>query len=272
VVDAHAEELLVRGPEAGARLVFFRRQAGFLRFPSPWLVVPGVAWPDTLRLDVMHICDLGITARYIGTVLHRLLAAGHWGPATTAFEARVGTLRVAIRQYYREHHRAHGVRLSEIGRNLPPNLLGPTRRPFFKGKAKESRDLLAFAVGQLREALPSVPGRMAPLESGTALQDFYAVLAARPARGLPVAAHARLLVGSVRFLTAWAAAGGHTTIKHHYFMHLVEGAGHAGNPRAYSTFPDESFNRSVKRIASATGHGLAFARRVLARTSAAARA
>jgi hypothetical protein len=266
VVDALADVLTVRGPPDQAVLVFFRRRAGPLKFLSPWLGVPGVRLPGFIKLDVMHILDLGVTARFLGTALRRLLHAGRWGSRHARSEdQRVSAMLGKIRAYYAERRQATGGRrLTEISRTFPGKLLGPEHKPFFKGKAKECRDLLDFAVQELRVPAPGLPGQGPLLEAGEALQAFYAAVRAHPGRLLPPADRGRLLVASLRFLSLWRQAKGHTTIKHHYFVHLCEQAVVSGNPRVYSTYPDESLNRVIKRMAQAT-RSARFARRVLCR-------
>jgi hypothetical protein len=175
-------------------------------------------------------------------------------------------LRASLQEYYREA-RARGAGLTELGRNFPASMLGPARRPFFRGKARESRDLLPFCVGLVRPEDPRLPRRGDLAEAGEALLRVYDVLSRTSGRRLTPEAHKEALVGGLRFLAAWTRARGHRTIKHHYFVHMVERAGAAGNPRSYSTYRDEALNRQTKRVARSVGPGRAFARKVLAKTA-----
>ena len=50
--------------------------AGFLTFITRWASVPGVSIPNFLRLDVMHIKDLGTSARFVGTAMTRMIEGG----------------------------------------------------------------------------------------------------------------------------------------------------------------------------------------------------
>ena len=54
------------------------RKVGVLKFPSPWLSLPGFSIPESLKLDVMHIRDLGTNGRLISLSAHRLCQAGHF--------------------------------------------------------------------------------------------------------------------------------------------------------------------------------------------------
>ena len=40
--------------------------------------VPGFRLPSSLRVDAMHVWDLGNTLRFHGLALRRLLDAGYW--------------------------------------------------------------------------------------------------------------------------------------------------------------------------------------------------
>jgi hypothetical protein len=268
LLDVHEPELRVGRAEVGAQVCFFRPGAGFLRLLSPLLEVPGVAFPLSVQIDLMHVADLGVTARYVGTCMRRALDSGRWGPPRSSVEACMAGLRADLQAYY-ACARARGAGLTELGRNFPVSLLGKARAPFFTGKARESRDLLGFAADLVRVPNPRLRLRRHLAAAGDALQRVYAALHRSSTRGLASEDHREALRAGLQFLGAWKKAGGHCTIKHHYFVHMLERAGAAGNPRRYSSYPDESKNRATKRIARSVGSGRAFARRVLARSAAA---
>ncbi len=86
-----------------ATIMFYKaNKNSCLQFPSPWLSVPGFILPKRLRLDIMHIGDLGVTPRLIGTILRRALDAGCFGTDGQAWPRVVAEMQVWYRQL-REH-------------------------------------------------------------------------------------------------------------------------------------------------------------------------
>jgi hypothetical protein len=77
--------------------------------------VPGFRLPNTLRLDVMHIWDLGNTARWHGICMRRLIALNHW-PGTTKDEQIVNLVR-ELRVHYTRHALAKTRKLSRTLRD-----------------------------------------------------------------------------------------------------------------------------------------------------------
>lgn len=75
------------GAKGVAEVHFFRAdRTAPLQMVTPLYNVPGFSLPQRIRLDVMHVADLGTTARYIGTVLRRSLDAGVFGYGVEAWD------------------------------------------------------------------------------------------------------------------------------------------------------------------------------------------
>ncbi len=125
--------------EPTAKMVFFRKHRGPVRFRSPFVVVPG--WGvSRIRLDVMHVMDLGTTSRFVALALHRLLAAGLWGRGGNAMTCMLGELH----EWYAAEE-SKGRKLSRIGLGFSQKQLGHPWNPIFKGKAAECRHMLPWA-------------------------------------------------------------------------------------------------------------------------------
>jgi hypothetical protein len=241
--------------EAGfATVCFFRgRKDQPVRFRTPLVEIPGFNLPTRIRLDVMHIADLGTTARFSGTVLRRFLNAGLWG--ADGDQLGVRRMLADLREWYRgkpELRRVH-----RLGRGFSVKQLGPPLRPFLKVKAAESRTTFEWVAGLLEVHFHILRHGEALLAAARAMRNFY--------KGLHTdGGHATLVRSAKEFLGAWKRARGRCTPKHHFLIHLAELSARCGAPSRYHTYPDESFHRSVKRCAKAVRHEQ-FAGRVLGR-------
>jgi hypothetical protein len=80
----------------------------------------------------MHIRDLGVSARYLGTVLRRLLDSHFW--VGDAPEEEMTAMITDMKLFYRSQQRLLGRPrfLSRAG-DVWKNLLGKKRAPVFKG-------------------------------------------------------------------------------------------------------------------------------------------
>ncbi len=219
-----------------ATIRFFRSSAGFLKFVTRWLKVPGFVLPDSLRLDVMHVRDLGITARYIGTVHRRLLAARAFAGGTE--DAQLQVLVDELRRYYKEWDKAHGTvgkrrRLCRFGKVFG-KLLGPADNPKFRGKAAETRDLLDFTVRKLEQHVGIVDHGYALLKAGKALVETYTILKDKSARQMTAEKTRAYRLQTIAFLRWWRCAGGICTIKNHYDLHLADQVCRFGNASFFS--------------------------------------
>jgi len=248
------------GPEvqfnAVDQWVAFWRPNDDLACPTAWLGVPGFVLPNAIRLDVMHIADLGVTPRFEGVALRRLLRAEVWGQDDERF--RVRRMVASLREWYCRQGRIIGKRaLTRIGRGFSHKQLGPASRPFLKVKAAEARGCLPWVVQQLSRHAHLVVRGPQLLRAGRHLERFYkAVREDRGASDITCCAKA--------FLAFWKRAGGRCTIKHHMLVHIGQKSARDGCPSLYHTYEDESFHRHVKKVA-ATVHYSRFAPRVLTR-------
>ncbi len=259
ISDTHVDLTSLRGEHIS--MEFFRREAGVLGLVSAFLDIPGFRIPDMCMLDVLHTVDLGVGARLVGVALMELLHCGLWGPITEKSPAiAMRNLRADLKEYYKRS--PDRKRRSEIGRGFSYKMLGKRQRPFFKGKGSESRHLLGFVRGLLDLHSHRLARGSHLLKATKHLQGFHAVCKHAP-RVLSPADSVKLVKCAENFIKAWVAFGGHTTMKHHFLLHLAHKAGEfGGNPRFHTTYRDEGYNRFVKRIAQ-TCHSRVFAARVL---------
>ena len=236
--------------------VAFWRPHDDLACPTSWLGVPGFVLPNAVRLDVMHIADLGVTPRFEGFALRRLLAAGVWGQDDEPQQVR--RMIVSLREWYSQQGRAIGRRaLTRIGRGFSRKQLGTLKKPMLKVKAAEARTCLPWVVSQLSRHAHLVVRGPQLVRAGRNLEQFYKAL--REDRGAN-----EITRCATSFLTFWRRAGGRHTIKHHMLVHIGQKSARDGCPSLYHTYEDESFHRQVKKIA-ATCHYKRFAPRVLTR-------
>jgi hypothetical protein len=237
-----------------AMLCFFRhRKHEAVRFPTPFSQIPGFDLPTRIRLDVMHIADLGTTARFSGTVLRQFLEAGLWG--TDGEDMQVRRMLSELRDWYRSNPGLRSVH--RLGRGFTIKQFGPRLRPFLKVKAAESRTTFKWVAKALEVHYHMLEHGDALLAASHAKSRFYAAL-------WTDGSHHELLDSVLAFLSAWKCARGRCTPKHHMLVHLAELSGKYGAPSRYHTYPDESFHRRVKRCANAVRHEQ-FASRVLGR-------
>eukprot|EP00969_Alexandrium_andersonii_P034139 1492994-Alexandrium_andersonii.AAC.1 len=240
VVDLHR----LQDIQAPATLHFFDCQAEkMLNFVSPLFNITGFS-VACLRLDVMHIIDLGLLQWLIGTVFWRLLLNNSFGDAGAIHaEGRLlhnlFMLRRAMRVYYRANPQ-----LTRIHR-LTLKMLSARGKPRLKAKAAETRHLLPLAQA-LCAKYPSRLGERGALLRGAVdrVAKFLEVMRREPRRMTP-GGLASLQQHMATFLTFWKSFGGHLYYKHHMAWHLAKDAGVAGNPRFYHTYPDEGENRVV---------------------------
>ena len=72
-----------------------------------------------------------------------------------------------------------------------------------------------------------------------------------------------LQTGCLGFLQAWKEYKGHCVFKFHMMVHLGEQVAQKGNPTWYWTYPDESENRNMQRVAKSLHGGSTFYDRML---------
>jgi hypothetical protein len=246
-----------------SKLVFFRATAGLLSMEPAWACVPGFELPTSVRLDVMHIKDLGVTARWVAHCFQLLIDAKVWTPTGTA-------IATDLQRFYRSGDRLARDNGRRILSRLPKGtgvglLVGKPPDRLCKGKASENRDLVSFLVAKLQNTADALPGRRIWILSGLDLLETFRVLQQEKTRYLPRDVGLAYLRAETRFLRRWRLLKMHTTIKHHMCIHLAEQAlQHETHPAFFDTFRDETLNRSVKRWAHGV-HTSAAARLTLSR-------
>eukprot|EP00959_Pyramimonas_sp_CCMP1952_P044435 928619-Pyramimonas_sp.AAC.1 len=67
-----------------------------------------------------------------------------------------------------------------------------------------------------------------------------------------------LQTNTIAFLNAWAEFGGHSVFKFHMCIHLAQQIAVKGNPTGYWTYPDESENRVMQKVAKSLHGGSTF--------------
>jgi len=249
-----------------SRLRFFRASAGILSMLPAWAIVPGFELPSAVRLDVMHVKDLGVTARWIAHVVQRMLDAKAWPQPTGT------TVAAKLYRFYRDGNgvaKRNGKRLlSRLPKGTGvPLLTGKGRDRICKAKAAENRDLVGFLVSELQSTTATVKDCAALLGMGEDLLETYRILKEKAQRHFPREPAQAYLDAELRFLKTWRRLKLPRTIKHHMAVHLAEQAlTLETHPAYFDTFRDETFNRKVK----AWAHGVSTvsgARLVLARAA-----
>ena len=135
-------------------------------------------------------------------------------------------------------------------------MLGNTETFNLSCKAAESHGLLRFIhwfvgrhIDEFRN-LDNDTSRKADmlLAAAKSALDMDSVLGLS-SRELDVASLQRLLNCYIRFLLFYGRAGGVLKPKFHLLFHLIQRSLYKGNPKAYSTYRDESLNGIFAKIA-----------------------
>jgi hypothetical protein len=143
-------------------------------------------------------------------------------------------------------------------------LLGTARKPAFKCKAAESRDMIGFTAAALHKACenPDASRTLKHLrDSADYLVGVYKILTLKEVT-LSTETCDLFEACTLSFIASWKKAKCGTTMKHHYATHLATQVRQFGNASYFHTYADERFNRIVKRMA-ATSHNADFASTVL---------
>ena len=126
---------------------------------------------------------------------------------------------------------------------------GTIYRPCLRAKGAESRTLAFFARDELQCWVHTIDTTEARLLLGACnnLCSFYNVLE-RGGRVLTVT-EGRELVGHVlNYNTLFSRSGRTLAPKNHLWLHLAQQAARNGNPKFFSTYPDESLNGIIAKI------------------------
>ena len=270
VLDTHCawEEL-----PTPANLVFFRKhpEVWFTFFPTLFQF-PYFRF-EYLMLDTLHMLDLGVTARLIGTALQRLLSQGMSAGASTKRSMLRGlvTLNIDMRAYYlrqRRHARLHRQQISSID-HLTLKMLGIRKNinatPTLKAKGAETRHLLPFVI-----ELVEKPANLACVQHGSellrackSLQRVYDIIRDNP-RDMGENALQELHDACMDVGEQCEQALVAMIPKFHMLKHIPEMGQLAGNAKFHSTYEDEAFNRDIVRIIQST-HTADFLKRLLAK-------
>ena len=259
VDDLHALHLI----KAPTHLVFFDAAAErAMNFVGPLFTIVGFSMAS-LRLDVMHVFDLGIAQWAIGTVFMNILLNNAFRSTMEHADARLMQNLIRLRKRIRAFYSKECTRETSRIDRLTMKMLGTRALPRLKAKAAETRHLLPLAVklvseykGQLGEHGFFIKGAVENLAA------VYKVMRESP-RKMPPAKIAALERHMGIFLAFWKASTGHCYYKHHMGWHLVERAKVDGNPKCYHTYPDENENRLMGKVAKSVHGGRRFYEAVL---------
>ena len=247
--------------------------------------VPFKFWPavmsvlgfrlEYLMLDVLHMLDLGVTARLSGHIVHCVLQDGtKFRNKNTVEGWKQGlvllnrSLRAWYRNVQRELRAAETNRLITMVGKVTLNMLSLGKKrdvATLKAKGAESRHFLPFAISLLTPDIIASLNRRgmngeALCGAAVALQSGYDVMRQSPRNLLA----ADLQEPQLRCGRLSVEAGVPLLPKFHFLPHIADGVATAGNPQYYSTYEDESHNRDVVAIIRSC-HLREFAARCLAK-------
>jgi hypothetical protein len=217
----------------------------------------------TVRLDIMHVFDLGILAHFLGSVLWTLV----FEPASTVpggtAAGRMRHIWARCLDLYGAHRISCRFSRIEIKSFTDP---GAPRRdfPVLKGKAAENRGFLTVARALCAEFNAGSARDCARLSCAVALGRFYEILNAsgrhiEPAR-LPDARRFLLhALDQYMRLSAFSTMEAglrlfNITNKAHFAMHVALNLGHM-NPELTWTYQFEDLVGRSKRVALACSSG-----------------
>ena len=201
-----------------------------------------------LRIDTLHGLYLGPMARYVLTVIWRVLLSNPWkfaGPDDMVLELGVRNLKNDLLLWYEVNH----IDLDMQLKDLTVTMLGSRDSPELKTKAAETQPLVRWAIDLCQKH--SFEDSMLLHAAGLALVEYMGILKAHSFH-VPIQACNRLMFLCLRHLNLIQRASVTLVPKHHQWVHLTIKIPIFGNPRFYSTFLDESLNLVVASMASAS--------------------
>lgn len=228
---------------------------------------------DELGVDLSHMCVDKLHTMYLG-ICQDFGGAAMWACINADIYAlgqgrsredmdslTVLQLRADLMSYYKQRRKQDPTPITEV-ENLTLPMLGTRRSPTLKLKGLETKGFVGFAVHLLRRFKPSLGARGGQLlAAGEALMELFEVLAANGVV-LDTPAVQRLHDVAKKYLRMSELAGVRQKPKAHLFAHMVSRCAVQGNPDAYATMPDESFNGIVAKMAR-SAHRLVWEARVL---------
>ena len=242
-------------------LVFFRKHDDVpITFVSPLWAIEGLRIHH-LTCDILHVLDLGVTARTSGEICKRMLEAQVYGNANTEAGRVQGlqALNRRLRRYYRAKDRKSRKRCTRrpcYVNRIALKMLGLasawSNRPHLKVKGAESRDAFPHFASQAVRYKGQIQNGRCTAKAALALRRFYKLLTCSPTRAFPEAACAQL-IKTAEAARKWSRlAGFHLLPKHHMLYHLAAQSKWHGNPATYSNFEDESMMQVVAAAIRAT--------------------
>ena len=203
---------------------------------------------ECVAIDVLHTCDLGITAHILGNIMWECVSGKSWGKPP--HDANVAQLEVELKVFYS----ANKITSKVQGKLSTDRLRTTGGWPKLKTKAAAARHLAPFALMLAQKYLDERRVALCQL-----LCRFYEILyqegqflSAAAAEELPGVGRRICLLYSM--LAAEAAERGaklwKTSPKLHLFQHVAEWQSvELGNPRFYWTYADEDLVGKLIEVA-----------------------
>jgi hypothetical protein len=227
---------------------------------SPVWDVPGVNL-FTLRLDLMHVCDLGVIPHFVGSCFWSFIYNGE--VAGASIDARTRNLWARIKELYTEHR--SNCRISRLDVSFFCNASRPRAEfPFLKGKAAENRQLLPVVLSLCEEFSRGTQRDLARVQCAQSLLGFVRVCS-RAGVVLSAAeceeAQRTLQTGMDAYMVlSFLAATVERQLlfnivnKHHFMMHIGAAAKHV-NPEAVWAYQWEDLVGRAQKVAMSTKPG-----------------
>ena len=201
-----------------------------------------------LTIDPLHCLYLGVLQAYCSIVIWVMVMSGRLARATTRDEQVQNSLMVLMQRlqtfYTRRHARLPLEKLTRL-HDLQPKMIGLLNDKKCKTKGAETYGLLLFLVEEL-ERYGGVASQPALLGAGRAIVGLLTLWATSEWK--MTAEQAQSSMDYFNTFKRFAADIEDFEIpKSHLFMHLVRDTLFMGNPRWWSTWKDESLNKTLKR-------------------------
>ena len=212
----------------------------------------------SLAIDMLHTFHYGPVMRWLGAALWRTILSNPWefnGSANTILELGCKRLRADLFAWYVEDNVPADRQLGDFTLSMLGNACGcaPGQDICHPGcsmrtKAAETLDFVPWAIRALRTFGWKVPHRAQLMRAGAALVSWYEVVKTED-MCVSLAGQQKAIDEMQRHMLNSEAAAINFVPKHHFFCHATHRFGHQGNPRAYSTFLDESLNLVLRTCA-----------------------
>ena len=184
--------------------------------------------------------------RLVSEVIWRTIEQNPWHSPSGGADQGVANIKADMDSWYD----AACIPAKRRVADLTKGMLGKRKLATIKTKAAETATLLPFAI-HLCRIYPAIRNADSLLAAGNALQDYLRLLDETPPQ-VPQFVCQQLLDFCIRHLRLMMHANVQLLPKHHLWCHLTIRIKDAGNPRCYSTFLDESLNKVLANMASAS--------------------